>query len=156
MASWNEITADAPEFATRVHEAFDHHKHKVIATLRKDGSPRISGTELEFQGGELWIGSMPGAMKALDLQRDARYALHSAPIDLELKVPDVKIAGTVTEITDEAEKQAWSDERDAEIPPGPFHLFRLDVTEVVCTWVDGDKMHVESWRPGRGIRHDIR
>ena len=156
MASWNEITIEAPELAQRVRDAFDHHKHKVIATLRKDGSPRISGTELDFADDQMWIGSMPGAMKALDLQRDNRFALHSAPIDLELKVPDVKVAGRAIEIVDDDEKQQWLDAREEPIPPGPFHLFRLDVDEVVCTWVDGDKMHVESWRQGRGTRHDIR
>ena len=55
----------------------DAHTHKTLATLRKDGSPRISGIECWEIDGDLWMGSMARAVKALDLQRDPRYALHS-------------------------------------------------------------------------------
>ena len=70
MASWSEFAAAAPTLAARVQERFDAHKHKTMATIRKDGGPRISGTECQFQDGELFIGSMWKAVKALDLQRD--------------------------------------------------------------------------------------
>ena len=46
------------------------------ATVRADGSPRISGIECEFADGELRFGSMPGARKGADLTRDPRFALH--------------------------------------------------------------------------------
>ena len=74
MATWSEFAAAAPALAERVQERFDAHKHKTMATIRKDGSPRISGTESQFQDGELFIGSMWKAVKALDLQRDPRFA----------------------------------------------------------------------------------
>src|SRR4051812_36828056 len=151
MSDWKQITEQAPELAGRVEHAFAQHKHKVMATLRADGSPRISGTELDFTDEGVWLGSMPGAMKALDLQRDPRVAVHSAPIDLTMVIPDVKIAGRAIELTDEAEKQAWAGARPDGVPPGPFHLFRLDITEVVATWVADDQLHVESWREGRGV-----
>ena len=77
MASWKEISAEAPELAARAQEFLDAHVHKTMATLRKDGSPRISGTEARFYDGDLWFGSMPNAMKARDLQRDPRFAIHS-------------------------------------------------------------------------------
>ena len=38
MASWEEVEADAPEFAARVRELFQARKHKTMATLRADGS----------------------------------------------------------------------------------------------------------------------
>jgi hypothetical protein len=43
----------------------------TLATLRRDGSPRISGTEVEFTDGQVWLGMMPGSLKALDLRRRA-------------------------------------------------------------------------------------
>ncbi len=49
MASWKEIEAAAPELAGRARAAFDAHKHKLLATLRRDGSPRISGIEATFE-----------------------------------------------------------------------------------------------------------
>jgi hypothetical protein len=81
MASWQEIAEQAPELATAVRERFAVRKHCTLATLRNDGSPRISGTEVEFADGQLWIGSMPRAVKALDLRRDPRMALHSPTVD---------------------------------------------------------------------------
>jgi len=156
MSTWNEITAAAPALSNRVKAAFDAHKHKVIATVRADGSPRVSGTELDIAGGELWIGSMPGAMKALDLQRDPRFAIHSAPLDVTMQVPDVKIAGRAIELTDDDEKAAWATDRPDGVPPGPFHLFRLDVTEVVCTSVADNQLTIESWHEGRGVSRTTR
>ena len=152
MTNWTTLATEAPDLAARARAAFEAHKHKVLATTRTDGAPRVSGTELDFSGDDIWLGSMPGAMKARDLQRDPRFALHSAPLDLALATPDVKIAGHAVEITDDAEKQAWVDARTGPVPPGPFHLFRLDVNELVLTSVDGDHMVVESWHAGRGIR----
>ena len=65
----------------------------MLATLRRDGSPRISGIEVTFADGQLWLGMMPDSRKALDLQRDPRFALHSAPLDADLKDGDAKISG---------------------------------------------------------------
>ena len=77
MPSWKEFEAAAPALAAEVRRRLDAHTHKTLATLRRDGSPRISGSECRFAEGELWIGSMWKALKARDLQRDPRFALHS-------------------------------------------------------------------------------
>jgi len=45
MVSWSEVEKAEPEFAARVRQSFESRKHKTIATLRADGSPRISGIE---------------------------------------------------------------------------------------------------------------
>ena len=76
VATWKEIEQAEPEFAGRVRQLFDAGRHKTIATLRADGSPRISGIECEFADGELRFGSMTGARKGADLKRDPRFALH--------------------------------------------------------------------------------
>src|SRR5690242_21915496 len=81
MATWHEVEQSAPEFAQRIRTLFDAHRHKTIATVRADGSPRISGIEAVFEDGELVFGSMPNARKGADLRRDPRFALHSATVD---------------------------------------------------------------------------
>jgi hypothetical protein len=81
MTSWGDFERAQPEFAHRVRGLFDAHKHKTIATLRADGSPRISGIEAVFDESELSFGSMPNARKGDDLRRDPRFALHSATVD---------------------------------------------------------------------------
>ena len=93
MATWDEFARSEPDFARLVQARFDSHKHKMMATLRKDGSPRISGIEATFADGQLWLGMMPGSRKALDLRRDPRLALHSASVDPEMPDGDAKIAG---------------------------------------------------------------
>ena len=167
MATWAAVEREAPELAQRVKASFDAFKHKTMATLRRDGSPRVSGTELDFAGGELMFGSMWGAVKARDLQRDPRIALHSATADAELTLGDAKISGRAVEITDDAEKDAYmaahaaaaateagdapaQDEDAGE--PEPYHLFRIEVIEVAHTRIGDppDHLVIESWRDGAG------
>jgi hypothetical protein len=113
MATWTEFSAAAPELAERVKQSFDAHKHKTMATLRKDGSPRISGTEVEFSDGELWLGSMPNALKAKDLLRDPRFAIHNGYSDTTPEgMVDAKLAG-----------------RAEAVPHPDHHRFRLDIRE---------------------------
>ena len=146
------MEAAAPDLATRVQARFDATLHKTMATIRRDGSPRISGTEVVFAEGGVWLGSMPSAMKALDLRRDGRCALHSAPIDEKLTDGDAKIAGVATEVTDPATiRRVWPHWDDL---PGAdqSHAFRIDVTEVVLVTVEDDKMVMRSWTPAKGLR----
>ena len=59
---------------------FDAHRHKTMATLRADGSPRISGIEATFDDGELTFGSMAHTRKGADLRRDPRFASVATPL----------------------------------------------------------------------------
>src|SRR6476660_8161389 len=98
VTAWQDVEQAEPEFARRVRALFDAHRHKTLATLRTDGSPRISGIETVFEDGELVFGSMPNARKGMDLRRDPRFALHSATVDpiegAEARWPgDAKISG---------------------------------------------------------------
>jgi hypothetical protein len=143
MATWDEFEMAAPEFASRVRALMSSRKHLTMATLRRDGSPRISGTEVEFGGGQLQFGSMPRAVKALDLHRDPRVAIHGPTDDPPADEParwkgEAKIAGMVTEV--ESGSTA--------------HRFLIDVQEAVITRLNeaGNRLVIESWVPGRGYR----
>jgi hypothetical protein len=152
MASWSDFSAAAPELAARVRERLDAHKHKTIATLRRDGSPRISATEAQFADGELWIGSMWRALKARDLQRDPRFALHSGSGEPGDGWPgDAKVAGVVEEILDQDRVRERNGEAGA---TRPSHLFRLDLREVSTVRVNDAQTHliIEVWTPERGAR----
>jgi len=155
MASWGAIAAAEPKFAHAVQAVFDTHKHKVLATLRKDGSPRLSGIEATFVAGELWLGMMPNSLKALDLRRDPRMALHSATVDVELLQGDAKLSGRAIEMTEPGAWQVLNLEAE---PAGGSHLFRIDVTEVSLTRIGEphDHMVIESWNESRGLRSEQR
>jgi hypothetical protein len=151
MPSWSDFEAEAPELAERVRERLDAHRHKTLATLRRDGSPRISGTEAGIVEGELWIGSMWQALKARDLQRDPRFALHSGSDEPDDWKGDAKLAGVAEEITDpEQVKKINGDSA----PSGPSHLFRLDLREVSVVGLDESRkaIEIQVWTPGRGVR----
>ena len=142
MPSWSEFEAAAPELAARVRERLDAHTHKTIATIRRDGSPRISGIESRFEDGELLIGSMWHGVKALDLLRDPRFALHSGSDDPSSWKGDAKLAGVAVDIT----------EPDQEGEPA--HRFRLDVREVSTVRLDEARTHliIDIWTPEKGVR----
>jgi hypothetical protein len=144
MSSWDDVVAQAPELAAAVRARFEAGKHATLATLRADGAPRISGTEVEFSAGQVWLGSMPGARKAQDLRRDGRFALHSPTSDPPEADPsawpgEAKLAG----VAEQVEETVRGDGSDR---------FRLEITEVVLTRVETgpDALVVESWHPGRG------
>jgi len=143
VASWQEFSAAEPEFAVRVKTLLTRGKHATMATLRADGGPRISGTELEISDGEVWIGAMPGALRTKDLRRDPRMALHGPQQD-----------------PPEGSPEQWPGEaklsgRAVEVPrPGQqADFFRIDLTEVVVTRLaePADHLVIESWHEGRGV-----
>ena len=156
MASWSQIEREAPELASRAREFLEAHKHKTLATLRKDGSPRISGTEADVVDGELMWGSMWRSVKALDLRRDPRFALHSGSDDPPGWSGDAKVSGRAEEIDDDERRRqlvaAQGNEGGESL--GKFHLFRADIEELVVTRLNDarDKLVIELWRPGEGVR----
>ena len=151
MPSWSEVCAAAPELAASVRRTFMVRKHATLATLRRDGSPRLSGSEVEFaDDDEVCVGMMPGSLKALDLRRDPRFALHCPTQDppegdAAAWLGDGKLAGVAVEVLDPA-------------PADGAHRFRLDITEVVLTAVSptGDHLAITSWHPGRGLERRTR
>jgi hypothetical protein len=91
----------------------------------------------------MWLGSMWRSMKALDLLRDPRFALHSGSVDPPDWPGDAKIAGRAHDVS-------GSDARS--------HRFRCDVTELVVVSLGdpADHIVIESWHEGRGIERHTR
>ncbi len=156
MPAWADVRKAVPELAAAVEAAFDAHKHKTLATLRRDGSPRLSGTELSFTDESVWFGVMPGARRLDDLERDPRLALHSAPCDETLALGDAKLSGRAVAVTEVARFQRLIGSDDATVS---FPMFEVDVSEIALVRLGGDPpdhLVVESWRPRRGYRREER
>lgn len=150
MAQWSEVEAAAPELADRVRLGFEQGRHKTIATLRADGSPRISGIECEFVDGVLRFGSMPNSRKGDDLRRDPRFALHGPAIHpeegQESEWPgEAKIAGTAVD------GGPITESPDSDEVLG--HWFHADISEIVFTRpnTEGTMLVVEWWTSERGL-----
>jgi hypothetical protein len=124
-----------------------------MATLRADGSPRLSGIEITFQDGDVWIGGMPGARKSADLRRDPRVAIHSGSDDPPQFRGDARLSGLAVPVDDTDIKAAFMTASGGG-PQGPFDLFRLDILEAstVRVGVPADHLVIEAWRPGEPIR----
>ncbi len=152
MASWRQIEAEAPDLTGRARELFDAFTHKTLATLRRDGSPRISGSEADFRDGELFLGAMWRSVKALDLRRDPRFALHSGSDEPDTFSADAKLSGRAHEVTDE-ERRAYAAAAGIPVEQAGFDLFRVDLEQVVLTALNEEKtaLVISSWRPGRGV-----
>jgi hypothetical protein len=139
VASWAEFEAAAPDFAKRVRKLMSSRKHLTMATLRRDGSPRISGTEVQFTGEHLQFGSMPDAVKGNDLLRDPRVAIHGPTHDPAKSGRwrgEAKVAGSALEVASS----------------GDGHTFRIDIREAVITRLGGKGLVIESWTPDAGYR----
>ncbi|MEE1745894.1 pyridoxamine 5'-phosphate oxidase family protein [Streptomyces sp. JV184] len=150
--SWEGFRSAEPAFADTVRTRFEQYRHHVLATLRKDGSPRVTGLEVDFRFGELWLGMMPDSRKALDLLRDPRFAVHANPgPDAEMADGDVRISGRAVVENDPEVLTRFIEETK---PPEPFHLFRTGLQEVVRTSVDAQEKEIviQVWRPGTPVR----
>ena len=154
MARWQDVIDSEPEFARRVQTLFDAHRHKTIATLRKDGAPRISGIEAQFADGHVWVGMMANSQKRADVRRDPRIALHSTSEDPpddprrgDEWAGDAKLSGQAV-LMDAAMRQSLA----TEDPEGAY--FTIDIDEVVLTRVGtpADHLVVQLWRPGRALK----
>lgn len=149
--NWSTFTTAEPDLAKLVEDRFGAFTHHVLGTLRKDGSPRLTGLEVRFLNGELWLGMMPDSLKALDLLRDPRFALQANPGDgTGMGGGDVRISGRAFEVHDAGTRARYGEEV---APPEQFHLFRTELTEVVRTYIEDDKyLVVQVWKPGAPVR----
>jgi hypothetical protein len=153
MASWKTIEDECPEFAAKVRGRFEAGTNKTLASLRTDGSPRISATECKFEDGELTLGMMGGSRKLADVRRDPRVAIHSPTLEPPAQPStswpgEAKVAGLLIE-TPAPE--------DNEFENAGF--FRLDITEASITTLGGDPpdhLVIESWDAKAGWRRRTR
>jgi hypothetical protein len=156
VANWQQFESEAPELAAAVRARFDAHTHKLMATLKRDGSPRISGIEIAIRGGELWIHGIPGSVKFGDLRRDGRVAIHSSSDDAGDSGSDWpgdgKVSGLAVEVVDADGLAAYAKGAPPG-PPGPA-VFRLDITDAstVRVGVPADHLVIEHWSPGHPVR----
>lgn len=152
MASWHVVDQGAPEFAAKVQARFEAGTNKTLATLRRDGAPRISATEMEVADGEVTVGMMASSVKLFDVRHDPRVAIQSPTLEPPSDDPtswpgDAKLSGSLVEIPP---------------PPAGAHpgagYFRLDITEAALTYVGSpaDHLVIESWDAVQGWRRRTR
>ncbi len=94
---WHELERAAPEIAGPGRERLELARVALLATLRRDGSPRIGAIEPYLSQGELLFGSMSWSRKTHDLVADPRCALHSAVSGPDLGEGELELHGRAVE-----------------------------------------------------------
>jgi predicted pyridoxine 5'-phosphate oxidase superfamily flavin-nucleotide-binding protein len=151
---WSEFATAAPTIAEvfrRRHAATGN--LCMLATLRRDGFPRISPIEPRFFDDRLWIVGMPKTTKFADLGRDPRFCLHTATVDTHVSEGDAKLWGEVVDHRDPALALAFAqdlfDETGFDIREMEFgHFYAARITGASTVAVGNNEMRVTVWRPG--------
>jgi hypothetical protein len=151
VTTWAGFEREAPALAAAVQGRLTATRHSILGTLRSDGAPRVSGLEVHFGEGELWLAMMPDSRKADDLRRDPRFALHSAP-DVELVEGDAKVGGRAEPVTDAATVDRFVARLPQELPSSGMAPFRAELTDASLARVEGEEMVIDGWHPGQGVR----
>jgi len=160
MVSFDDFAAAAPELAEPMRARFEAAGIAMLGTVRIDGAPRVSPVEVSLRHGGIYVGMMPGSMKARDLLRDQRYSLVTALADKDDLGGEGKLAGRAR-VLDATEASAYLTAAAAElgIDPGLFgdsHAFELLITEAAWQRVEGEDFITLSWRPGAPVRRRVR
>lgn len=154
---WEEFEREALGLARRGRRALLRPGVAILATLREDGSPRISPVEPFFVRGHLVLGLMSWSAKARDLERDPRCELHNAVRDVEASEGEFTLRARAFEaspdIADGARGAWWHDR-----PDDAARVMELDILSATfITWSTASgRMYVTRWRPGRPARRTSR
>jgi len=126
MATWAELELAQPDMAARGRQLFYQFGPGLgfLATVRKDGGPRLHPLCPLITGGGIWLLVGPNGPKCADLQRDGRFALHAfTPEEVD---DEFLLMGRAIEIDDAAQRATVVDAAHWPVAPEEV-LFALDI-----------------------------
>jgi hypothetical protein len=137
---WQDLCDRQPRLAELARQRLIEPGVVLVATVRRDGTPRLSPVEPWLMDGELWLSMMWGSRKAADLARDPRVLVHSIVTTRDGGEGEVKLRGVAVTVDDLETQQRYADQVTAGLgwspEPGLFHLFRVAVEEVTLIRYD--------------------
>ena len=147
--TWQEFAVQAPELAACGAARFERTGLVMVATLRRDGWPRVSPVEPVFAGQQLYLGMMWRSVKALDLLRDSRCTIHNAVSDRTGVEGEFKVYGRAIEVSDRDERRRFGDAVYAKIgfrPEEPeFHCFAIDIERASSAEIRDEQFQHRVW-----------
>ena len=148
--TWQEFAQQDPELAALGQQRLDRHGLVMLATLRKNGWPRISPVEPLFFNGQLYLGMMWRSQKALDLLRDARCTIHNAVSDRHATEGEFKVYGHALNIIDRLERERYAEALFLKInwrPEEPeYHCFAIDTRSAAANTLVGEEFQHQVWK----------
>ncbi|SRR6266540_5101714 len=142
---WPEFAKLEPELAARGRELLaEAHGYVFLATIRRDGSPRLHPIVPILSDRGLIIAVKQTSPKLADIRRDPRIALHSTvlPPDDE----EFSIRGIVHEVRGDEARQAAVAASGTDMPPDVMLLFEVELIRVGwATWPEQGKPIRQHW-----------
>lgn len=131
---WEQFEAEQPKLARVGRRCLGEPGVVLIATIRADGSPRVSAVEPLLWAGDLWLSMGWGSRKAFDLRRDSRILVHNVIKNREGSGGEYKVRGRAVAESGPSLQEEYAEmvQRLLGWTPevGRFHLFRVDVQDV--------------------------
>ncbi len=158
MVAWKDFADEAPKIAgvfARRHKATGN--LCLLATIRADGSPRISPMEPRIYDGRLLLVGMPNTTKYRDLDRDPRFCLHTGTVDPHVTDGDAKVWGVAVNDQDPDLHAGFADdlfnESGFDLRGQHFDPFYVaDLTSASSLELVDGRLEVTIWKPGEGER----
>jgi hypothetical protein len=151
---WSSVEREQPRLARAGRQRLIEPGVVLVATIRRDGTPRLSPVEPYVLDGELWLSMMPGSTKARDLDRDSRVLVHSVITNRDGGEGEFKVRGVVRDEpsrpVQERYAAAVASSLGWEPVPGRFRLFAVDIRDITVVRYDdatGDQF-VTRWPSG--------
>jgi hypothetical protein len=155
VATWQEFARQAPEMAARGYQQLSI-PVAYLATVRKNGAPRLHPLSPMFADGRLFVAIGATAPRRHDLARDGRYSLHAILPDLgpDYDEFEFNITGHARRVTDAATRatvNASENLRGRPTLPEDDWLFELDIAAALTTvWDHTMEQRDGMWLPVLG------
>lgn len=153
--NWSEVERRQPRLAELGRKRLMDPGVVLVATMRRDGTPRLSPVEPWIMDGALWLSMMWGSTKATDLSRDPRLLVHNAISNKDGQDGEFKIRGVARNEERLSIQQRYAAEVDQALgwnpEPGRFHLFSVGIEHITYLRYDaatGDQYGL-TWPPAR-------
>jgi hypothetical protein len=141
MMRWSDLEDRQPGLAEAGRERLLTPGVVLVATIRRDGTPRLSPVEPFVLDGELWLSMMPTSTKARDLDRDPRVLVHSVITSRDGGEGEYKVRGAVRSESDFEVQQRYAAAVSEALGwspiPGRFRLFAVRISDVTLLRYDG-------------------
>ena len=144
--SWKKFEKQAPDLASKGFQKLNR-KIAYLATLKKDGSPRLHPVTPFIGNGILFIFTEPTSPKISDLRRDGRYALHCSVNRKEGEpLTEFLVTGTAKAVTDPALRAQAVILADSPVLRDDYIMFDFQIQRAL--WIEYDlagKRTIHHW-----------
>lgn len=141
--SWKQFEENAEEMAAFGKSRFGS-SVAYLATIRKDGSPRVHPVTPIIGEGHLLLFMEPTSPKGHDLRRDPRYALHNAVEDNDGGGGEFYVMGKATYVESPALREIAA--KHGFTPKDHYILFEFSVERAFQNVYENDQPNIKRWQ----------